>query len=86
MLITNDPGPWQYYVNRPDNVGLPIMEIKDKYMREQLLFEQNLNFIQQQQMIMAQQLAGGGPRFSNQIQDDTENSYVVDDYVEDYLD
>jgi hypothetical protein len=62
------------------------MEIKDKYMREQLLFEQNLNFIQQQQMIMAQQLAGGGPRFSNQIQDDTENSYVVNDYVEDYLD
>jgi len=85
MLITNDPGPWQYYVNRPDNVGLSIMEIKDKYMREQLLFEQNLNFIQQQQMIMSQQLVGGGSRF-NQIQDDTENSYVVNDYVEDYLD
>jgi len=85
MLITNDPGPWQYYVNRPDNVGLSIMEIKDKYMRERLLFEQNLNFIQQQQMIMSQQLVGGGSRF-NQIQDDTENSYVVNDYVEDYLD
>jgi hypothetical protein len=85
MLITNDPGPWQYYVNRPENIGLHIMEVKDKYMREQLLFEQNLNFIQQQQMIMSQQLVGGGSRF-NQIQDDTENSYVVNDYVEDYLD
>jgi hypothetical protein len=35
---------------------------------------------------MSQQSSGGGPRFSNQIQDDTENSYVVNDYVEDYLD
>jgi hypothetical protein len=65
MLITNDPGPWQYYVNRPDNVGLPIMEIKDKYMREQLLFEQNLNFIQQQQMIMSNSSSGGGVRNPN---------------------
>jgi hypothetical protein len=64
MLITNDPGPWQYYVNRPDNVGLPIMEIKDKYMREQLLFEQNLNFIQQQ-MIMSNSSSGGGVQNPN---------------------
>jgi len=40
MIISNPPGPWQYYVNRQDNVGLPIMEVRDKYMREQLLFEQ----------------------------------------------
>ena len=84
MLLTNDPGPWQYYVNRPDNVGLPIMEVKDKYMREQLLFEQNLNFIQQQQLIMSNASSGGG--VLNPNQDDTENSYVVNDYVEDYLD
>ena len=64
------------------------MEIKDKYMREQFLFEQNLQFIRQQQMIIAQQSSGGGPRFnpSPTTQDDTENSYVVNDYVEDYLD
>ena len=65
MLITNDPGPWQYYVNRPENIGLHIMEIKDKYMREQLLFEQNLNFIQQQQMIMSNSSSGGGVRNPN---------------------
>jgi hypothetical protein len=86
MLLTNDPGPWQYYVNRPDNVGLPIMEVKDKYMREQLLFEQNLNFIQQQRMMMSNESSGGGVFNPNQNQDDTENSYVVNDYVEDYLD
>jgi hypothetical protein len=40
------------------------MEIKDKYMRERLLFEQNLNFIQQQ-MIIAQQSSGGGPNQNN---------------------
>jgi hypothetical protein len=67
MLITNDPGPWQYYINRLDNVGLSIMEIKDKYMRERLLFEQNLNFIQQQQMIMSNSSSGGGPTQNNNL-------------------
>ena len=84
MLLTNDPGPWQFYINRPDNAGLSIMEVKDKYMREQLLFEQNLNFIQQQQLMMSNASSGGG--VLNPNQDDTENSYVVNDYVEDYLD
>ena len=35
----NDPGPWQWYVKRPDNRGLSLMEVKRKYMHEQLLFE-----------------------------------------------
>ena len=82
MFISNDPGPWQYYVNRQDNVGLPIMEVKDKYMREQLLFEQQMNFIYQQQMIMSQASSGGGP-LSSPI---SSNDYVVDDYiVDDYF-
>lgn len=67
MFLTNDPGPWQFYINRPDNVGLSITEVKNKYMREQLLFEQNLNFIQQQQLIMAQQSSGGGPNINNNL-------------------
>jgi hypothetical protein len=86
MFITNDPGPWQYYVNRQDNVGLPIMEIKNKYMQEQLLFEQQMNFIHQQQMLMSQQASGGGrPLPSPTSSGDTINDYVVDDYVEDYF-
>ena len=85
MFISNDPGPWQYYVNRQDNVGLPIMEVKDKYMREQLLFEQQMNFIYQQHMIMSQASSGGGPLPSSTSSGDTINNYVVNDYVEDYF-
>jgi hypothetical protein len=83
MFIPNDPGPWQYYVNRQDNVGLPIMEIKNKYMQEQLLFEQQMNFMYQQQMLMSQQASGGGGPLSSPI---SSNDYVVDDYiVDDYF-
>ena len=78
MFITNDPGPWQYYVNRQDNIGLPIMEIKNKYMQEQLLFEQQMNFMYQQQMLMSQQASGGGL-------DPSTNSYVEDDYIDNYF-
>ena len=85
MFITNDPGPWQYYVNRQDNVGLPIMEVKDKYMREQLLFEQQMNFMYQQQMLMSQASSGGGPLPSSISSGDTINDYVEDDYVENYF-
>jgi hypothetical protein len=84
MLITNDPGPWQYYVNRPDNVGLPLMEIKDKYMREQLLFEQYQynQYINYQNWISSQ---GGGMLPTTGSIDNTINSYVENDYVENYF-
>jgi hypothetical protein len=84
MFITNDPGPWQYYVNRQDNVGLSLMEVKDKYMREQLLFEQQINFMYQQQMIMSQASSGGGPSL-DPSEDPSENNYVVNDYIDDYF-
>ena len=81
MFIVNNPGPWQYYVNRSDNKGLPIMEIKDKYMREQLLFEQYMSFQMQQQMFLQQQSSGG----IKKIKDNTINEFVVNDYVENYF-
>jgi uncharacterized delta-60 repeat protein len=60
FFISNDPGPWSSYLSRSDNKNLPLMEVRDKYLREQLLFEQQLSFIQQQQMMMANSSAGGG--------------------------
>ena len=39
FFIVNDPGPWQSYVRRADNIGLPLMEVKQKYLKEQALFE-----------------------------------------------
>jgi hypothetical protein len=85
MFIVNNPGPWQYYVNRPDNRGLPLMEIKDKYMREQLLFEQYISFQMQQQMLMQQNASGGGGFPSSTEEDDTINEFVVNDYIENYF-
>mgnify|MGYP003664056154 CR=1 FL=1 len=39
FFIVNDPGPWQSYIKRNDNLGLPLMEVKQKYIKEQALFE-----------------------------------------------
>jgi hypothetical protein len=61
MFLVNHPGPWQSYLNRPDNKELSLMEVRDKYMQEQLLFENYMSFQHQQQMMMANASAGGGP-------------------------
>jgi hypothetical protein len=83
MIPVDHPGLWQYYVNRPDNKGLPLMEIKNKYMREQLLFEQYMSFQIQQQMLLSQNASGGGR--AKTAEDSTANEYVANDYVENYF-
>jgi len=50
MNYVNHPGSWQSYLLRGDNVGLPLMEVRDKYLQEQLLFENYMSFVQQQQL------------------------------------
>ena len=42
MNLTNDPGLWQHFVNRFDNVGRPIMEVKQKYLLEINAYESTL--------------------------------------------
>ena len=44
-----DPGPWKAYLNKKENKGLPIMEVRRKYLKEQLDFE---DFIIQQQNVI----------------------------------
>ena len=61
MFLTNHPGLWQAYLNRSDNKGLPLMEVKNKYMQEQLLYENYMSFQMQQQLMMSNASAGGGP-------------------------
>lgn len=39
FFINKSPGPWKWFVLRKDNVGLPLMEVKQKYLKEQSLFE-----------------------------------------------
>jgi len=81
MFIVNHPGPWQSYLNRPDNVGKSLMEVRDKYLQEQLLFENYMSFQLQQQLMMANASAGGG---GNPV-DPSENNYVVNGYIDDYF-
>ena len=82
FFTVNHPGPWQYYVNRPDNKGLPITEIKNKYLKEQLLYENYMSFQMQQQLLMSNASPGGGKKKSI---DPSENNYIVNNYIDDYF-
>jgi len=57
MFLVNHPGPWQSFVLRPDNVGRPITEITQKYLNEQLQFD---NFMSMQQQLQIQQFQNKG--------------------------
>lgn len=64
MLIPgiNDPGPWQWFIKRMDNVGLPLMEQRRKYMHEQLLFEDYMSTLNTVSTVAAG--AAGGSAYS----------------------
>ena len=59
FFTVNDPGPWQFYVKRADNIGLPIMEIKQKYLQEQALFENEQRRQYYEYMRMIEHSRGG---------------------------
>jgi hypothetical protein len=46
MYLSEGPGPWQAFLKRPDNTRLSIMEAKQKYLNEQLLFEEQMSYLQ----------------------------------------
>ncbi len=55
------PEPWLQYLNRKENIGVPLMEVRKKYMQEQLLFENYVSNIQQLNVLSPSSGAGGGP-------------------------
>jgi hypothetical protein len=63
MLLGNHPGPWQSYVKRTDNIGLHILEVRTKYLQEQLQYDNQLS-----QMYSMQNFQPKGGH-SNVIQD-----------------
>lgn len=67
MFSVNPPGPWQKYVTRADNVGLDIMTVRNKYLNEQLQFENFMSFQMQQQHMQQQQSSPAGPPKSTVI-------------------
>ena len=48
MFIINDPGPWQLFVKRPDNIGLSIDEVSRKYLVESNKYSELLQELYQQ--------------------------------------
>ncbi len=40
--VINNPGDWVWFLKRPDNKNLPLHEVKHKFLKEQLLYEQQV--------------------------------------------
>ena len=63
MIVPHEgPGTWQSFLRRKDNIGLSIMEAKQKYLKEQMVFEsyfQNLSTVSTVSTAAAG--AAGGP-------------------------
>lgn len=47
--MSNQLEPWLQFLKRKENIGLPIMEVKQKYLKEQLEFD---DFVSQQNSIL----------------------------------
>jgi len=60
MYASNPPGNWQHFTKRQDNVGLSLMEVRSKYLKEQLMYEEFISHTIQQQRLQAQQHSAGG--------------------------
>jgi hypothetical protein len=65
IIPINHPGHWQHFVLRNDNKGLTNEQIHQKYLKEQLLFENYISFVQQQQLLMSNAASGGGGNSNN---------------------
>ena len=55
------PEPWAQYLKKKENIGVPIMEVRKKYMEEQLLFENYISSIQQLNVLSPSSGVSGGP-------------------------
>lgn len=69
MFITNDPGSWQQYVKRKDNIGLSIDTVKRKYLTESIRYNEeqfrNQQFINSLTAVSAG--SGGGATSSGPV-------------------
>lgn len=62
MLLVNDPGPWQFFAKRPDNIGLPIQAVRQKYLTEVAKFDEQMMtmLMNQSQQVQDVGIFGGG--------------------------
>ena len=65
MYLSKDPGSWQQYVKRADNIGVPLNELAKKYAMESNLYAQQMimeaQMLQQQQTALATASGGSAP-------------------------
>jgi surface protein len=75
MFFVNNPGPWQSFILRGDNVGKPINEVTQKYLHEQLQFD---NFISMQQQLHLQQFQNKGSQLTSTPTPSFEGDFLID--------
>ena len=67
LLGVPNPGSWQIFLQRPDNIGLSIQEAKQKYLKELALFEAEKREKENLYLQMIKKLgagsSGNGPAF-----------------------
>ena len=61
MIIPTNPGHWQHFVLRNDNRSLTIEQMRQKYIKEQFLFEEFMARQQHHQLMMSNTAGSGGP-------------------------
>lgn len=60
MYKQENPGHWLNWLKKPENSKLPILEAKQKYLREQLMYEQQYNsFVEAQRAVQLNVTKGG---------------------------
>lgn len=60
LLGAPNPGSWQIFLKRPDNIGLSLQEAKQKYLKELALFENEQRKKRNLYLQMIQNQGGGG--------------------------
>lgn len=78
MKHINHPGHWQHFVRRNDNKNLTTEQARQKYMKEQFLFEQSVTSITS--ATVAASAAGGGGTLGSApyvIQDADAQSFIT---------
>ncbi len=59
MIPINDPGPWQHFVKRQDNLGMPIEVVTRKYLSESFRFQDYMQALMAQVNNVANPSIGG---------------------------
>ena len=72
MYKQENPGHWLNWLKKPEDSKLPVLEAKQKYLREQLMYEQQYNSFVEAQRAVQLNVVNGGTVFNG----------IVDTYLD----